>query len=263
MKLALFDIDGTLISTKTHILAEEVRKALHTLKKNGVFLAVATGRQFHMIPKEIIELGFDYFLCGNGSLICDNRGNVLKKDQFSEDLIEKLTLDFVKYGYPLALRFISGTLEVNPNVSIMQYNRVVVTKEQMLSRKQYILSDKPINENAYSCLSHIEEEKKKELENQYPELDFVITTGGNLCDITLKGTNKGKGLETLCILLKIDTKECIAFGDDSNDIEMLNKAGIGVAMGNSLPLVQQSADYVTDSCEELGVVKALHYYGLI
>ena len=54
-----------------------------------------------------------------------------------------------------------------------------------------------------------------------------------------------------------------SFGDDRNDLEMIREAGIGVAMGNAIDIVKETADHVTDSCENLGVVKALHHFGLL
>ena len=60
----------------------------------------------------------------------------------------------------------------------------------------------------------------------------------------------------------IPMEETIAFGDDRNDLEMIREAGIGVAMGNAIDIVKETADHVTDSCENLGVVKALYHFGL-
>ena len=62
----------------------------------------------------------------------------------------------------------------------------------------------------------------------------------------------------LCDLLEIQMSDVIAFGDGNNDIEMLQVAGEGVAMGNAPVEVQQAADYVTGSNDEDGVAS---YFG--
>ena len=216
-----------------------------------------------IIPKEIHDLNIDYYLCANGSIVCDSKGIVLCTQTINDELIESLTKDFIEYEYPLALRFPSGTLDVNPNISVLKYSRSFFSDEQFERAKKYVLKKHPKDEKVYACLSHIEEESLEELNSKYPELAFVITSGGKLCDITLKNTNKGKGLQNLCNYLEIDIQDCIAFGDDANDIEMIEIAGIGVAMDNALPIVKEHANYITDSCENLGVVKALEYYDLI
>ncbi len=55
----------------------------------------------------------------------------------------------------------------------------------------------------------------------------------------------------------------IAFGDGENDMEMLSAAGIGVAMGNALPCVKEIADYVTETVEQDGILRALQNFRLL
>ena len=61
----------------------------------------------------------------------------------------------------------------------------------------------------------------------------------------------------LCKHLNIDRSEIIAFGDNYNDIEMIEYAGLGVAMGNSNDDIKKIADYVTDTNEESGFANAI------
>ena len=74
---------------------------------------------------------------------------------------------------------------------------------------------------------------------------------------------KVMGMEQILKFHGISREECIAFGDGENDIEMLQFAGIGIAMGNADPEVKESADYVTADVDEGGVLKALRHYKLI
>ena len=82
-------------------------------------------------------------------------------------------------------------------------------------------------------------------------------------DLTTKAGGKEKGIRALCEAMGISVEETIAFGDGANDRKMLEMAGIGVAMGNALEEVKQSADYITDTVEEDGLAKALHHFCLI
>ena len=61
----------------------------------------------------------------------------------------------------------------------------------------------------------------------------------------------------------IRSEECMAFGDGGNDIPMLQYAGIGVAMGNARPEVQQVANFVTSSVDDNGIVFALKHFGIL
>ena len=71
--------------------------------------------------------------------------------------------------------------------------------------------------------------------------------------------NKKKGLQKLLGKLekKIEIKDVMTIGDENNDIEMLEFAGIGVAMGNAKQHIKDKADYVTDTNENDGVAKAI------
>lgn len=75
--------------------------------------------------------------------------------------------------------------------------------------------------------------------------------------------NKGVALNRICQHLGVDPADCIAFGDSMNDAEMLQAAGIGIAMANSEDGVKEIADQVCESCEEDGVAKALERMMLI
>ncbi len=76
-------------------------------------------------------------------------------------------------------------------------------------------------------------------------------------DVLVEGTNKGTALEALCRLLALDLQEVVAFGDNENDLEMLQTAGYGIAMQNAEDFVKDVADHVTDSNEADGVRVAI------
>ena len=82
-------------------------------------------------------------------------------------------------------------------------------------------------------------------------------------DILAEDGGKVSGIKEYIKRLGIDQSETMAFGDAENDIEMLEFAAIGVAMGNGKDEVKAVADYVTASVDEDGIEKALKHYDLI
>ena len=82
-------------------------------------------------------------------------------------------------------------------------------------------------------------------------------------EISNLNINKSTALTRVCQYLGVDTDDCIAFGDSMNDVEILQAAGIGIAMGNADACVKEIADQVCESCDEDGIAKALAKMNLI
>ena len=100
------------------------------------------------------------------------------------------------------------------------------------------------------------DEITKEL-NKIEGLEITKSWFNNI-EIMATGSDKGSAVKILAEYLDIDKDEIIAFGDNYNDISMLEFAGIGVAMGNADEFVKSKADYITSTNSEDGVAKALY-----
>lgn len=85
----------------------------------------------------------------------------------------------------------------------------------------------------------------------------ITSSWENNIEIMSEGVDKGQAIKMLCEHLNIGRSEIMAFGDNYNDIEMLEYAGLGVAMGNSNDDIKEIADYVTDTNEESGFANAI------
>lgn len=97
------------------------------------------------------------------------------------------------------------------------------------------------------------------LMKEVPGIKVVSGAAFNL-EMSLEGTGKGDGLLTMADRLGIDRKNTVAVGDSENDLDMIQKAGYAIAMGNSEQCVLDAADYVTDSNNEDGVAKGILHY---
>lgn len=83
------------------------------------------------------------------------------------------------------------------------------------------------------------------------------TSGAPFLEVAAEGVTKAEGLQRLCGALDVDREEVVAFGDNNNDVEMLQWAGWGVAMGNALPEVAALADETTATNDEDGLAVVL------
>src|SRR5262249_46663974 len=103
---------------------------------------------------------------------------------------------------------------------------------------------------------------RQELETLLHGQATVVMPNNIIMEILPFGASKGNGLKLLLDDINIDPRHVLALGDGENDIEMLQLAGLGVAMGNSMPKAKAAADYVTGSNDEDGVVQALERFVL-
>ena len=101
--------------------------------------------------------------------------------------------------------------------------------------------------------------KVKEDLDQIEDIEITSSWFNNV-EIMHKGVNKGEALKALINYLGIDKDEVIAFGDNYNDLPMLELAGIGVVMGNANDEVKEKGDYITAKNTEDGVAKAIYKF---
>jgi hypothetical protein len=80
------------------------------------------------------------------------------------------------------------------------------------------------------------------------------------CEIVASDANKKIGLSELCEMCNVAMDEVMAIGDNENDLEMLEAAGIGVAVGNAIEKVKNIADYICEANYTDGVVEAIHKF---
>ena len=106
-------------------------------------------------------------------------------------------------------------------------------------------------------------EGAKLLEQEFPELKCPLFAGLEGADVIAKESSKANGLKILCEYFHISVSETYAFGDSMNDLEILQEAGTGIAMGNAVPKLKEVADYVTDRIDENGIYNACKHFRLI
>ena len=97
------------------------------------------------------------------------------------------------------------------------------------------------------------------LREKYPDL-YIVKSTPYFCEIGSKDAKKSKGVQFLCHMWGIKPEDVLAIGDQNNDIDLVQCGGIGVAMGNGTPELKECADFVTDTVENDGFVKAINKF---
>lgn len=266
IRLAIFDIDRTLVSPDEGIIAQETVAALKQLQNKGIQIALASGRIYTFLQKELLELGFDYYIMSNGGYVADKDGNVLAQEALEARVVNGLVKKMNDLDLPIDVRYCMGKRTGNPNQSVLEWMQPYWSDQAYEGEipRAFLEEYEPKDgESPISFGGFIPLDLQAEFAAQFPELTFLPVFESPMCDINPTGVNKATGLRRICELTGLDVSEIIAFGDDRNDLELIEAAGIGVAVANSIQALKDAADYVTDTCENLGVVKALKHFGLI
>ena len=106
------------------------------------------------------------------------------------------------------------------------------------------------------------DEQAREMEKAFPEVTLRMFSINYGADVIEKGFSKAEGLKRLCEYYGIGMENSIAFGDSLNDLEIIEAAAIGIAMGNGREELKAAADYVTTDIGDDGIWNACVHVGL-
>ena len=259
-KYALFfDIDGTLVSFKTHEIPASTIFALTQAKANGSRVYIATGRP----PVILTNLGaiehlIDGYITTNGALCYVGDQLVCCQPIPMQDVMTCVN-DAQEKGYSLIVVGRKKVAVLDPKGDVDRIFR------QMLAVK---------NLDKASPLDEVLEQDILQLTPFFPaDYEPQLLARMSQCvsgrwhpeftDITANGADKGKGIQAMARHEGFDPNHTIAFGDGGNDTSMILQAGIGVAMGNAIDALKQQADYITTSVDEDGILNALRHFGVV
>lgn len=254
--IIFFDIDGTLIdhTKKIYDVSESLKEGLKELRQNGDKFFISTGRAIKSVPDEIKALNPDGYSLSAGAYVLVE-GEELKNRYFSEKLLDDLMEAMNPYK-PLILFECGKNVYINdfaPELGwildtfrIHEENLIKVRDHRGLKVNK--LSVTFLNETDADCLEGFDK-KGVQILPQPVELSYDITSA----DVTKKD-----GIKTITDHYEyLRPFRTIAFGDNINDIEMIEFADVGVAMGSGKEELKKAADMVCDSVENDGIYKAL------
>jgi len=274
-RIAFLDVDGTIIDADESIAPSTI-EAVRTARGNGHLVYLSTGRASVEIYPAIREIGFDGVISAGGGFAEVGDELVIARTMPEAavtrmiDFYEASGFDFYLQSYDevypspgVRARFASylSTVVVGGSDSadaaehpalrafadVRPYSRVGIAKSIFLGG----------DPTAYEQVS-------AELSGDYHvitgTMPYVGSGGG---EVTLSGVNKGTTILRLLQHLGLDASASIGIGDSSNDIEMLQVCGVGIAMGNAGDDIKAHADEVTTSVLDDGIWNAFRRHGLI
>lgn len=261
-KLLVLDVDGTLLNDAKEI-SKRTLASLLKVQQMGVRIVLASGRPtYGLMPlAKTLELGNygGFIVSYNGCQIINaQNGEILFERRINPEMLPYLEKKARKNGFALFTyhddTILTNTLDNEHIHSEAKLNNLKVIKEEEFSTaidfapcKCMLVSDEE------EALTGLEEHWKKRLDGT---LD-VFRSEPYFLEVVPCGIDKANTLGVLLSHLDISREEVIAIGDGVCDVNMLQIAGLGIAMGHSQDSVKVCADYVTTSNEEDGVALAV------
>lgn len=264
-KLIVTDMDGTVLGGD-HKITEENMRALREADERGVKVVFATGR-FHDSAKEHVTFLEEVMpiVSSNGAIIKHPITNeVLYCNSIDKDISLKIveTLDNLDLSYQIYTdnEILQKYKTEEEKIKMQDFIKNTFSdKTEIVFKKDLKKDIKDLNILKFNVVDFerplLMKEARKEVE-KIEGLEVTSSWNDNV-EIMNAGSSKGSAVKFLCELLNIDKEEIIAFGDNYNDISMLEYVGMGVAMGNAEEDVKKIASYITDSNIESGVAKAI------
>ena len=269
-QLIAFDLDGTFLRDDKSVPEENLRALEHAAAR-GVVLAPATGRIYRGIPEPIKALPFiRYYILSNGAAVYDSREERLL---YRGDVPVELALRCYEYLDTLPVIYDCYQNECGwMTRSMLEAAPPYFVKEPEVLKLLYGLR-KPVDDLKETLRQRgeglqklqmffrpedeaLRQEVLREIPRRFPELKATTSVKNNI-EINSVDAGKGRALLALCAALGIDPAAAVAFGDGSNDAEMLQAAGLGVAMANACGEVLAAADRVAPGNEEAGVGRVI------
>ena len=264
VKLVVFDLDGTLLTSKSRISDLSIL-AIKELKKQGFLVAIASGRIFTMLESyyQVIELK-DFVISSNGASIdWIGTGETIQKITLDQDdakkviefcLLNKIECNvlsreacyFPKESYRL------GRFEI--------YNKIA--EEQGLKKIDVIVYEdmnhdwKDIEKILIYEKSSVKVSKAQKFIDTYTKLVYT-SSDHNMLDVSSIGVNKGSAVQRIAEYLKITPEQVCVFGDYDNDVSMFLYAGIAIATENGSKKALKNADFITLSNDNEGIAYAI------
>jgi Cof subfamily protein (haloacid dehalogenase superfamily) len=275
-KAIFLDIDGTYLNGRG-LVPDSASAAVRAARDNGHQVFLCTGRAIAQIWDHITEAGFDGVIASSGAYV-EYRGATLFHRSLPRPVVEHVVAFLGDHGIDFFLEANSGlygTAETRQRIMSAVYGDeadpavvadLSVGFGQFIERfvvDQSLIRD-DINKVSFLGSSMPIDRIRAEFSG---ELDIVPGTvakfGANSGEMSLPGIHKATAIELVLAHLGIARKDTIAFGDSTNDIEMIQFVATGVAMADADPDVLTVSDMITPTAAEDGLAHALRVLGLI
>lgn len=259
IKMIATDIDGTILNWSGQF-SPAVIDCIKELDKNGIKIILVTGRMHGSTAPIAEKLGLENPIVSyQGGLIKDIKGNTLFQKQLPDEYAKRIITWAHEKGVHINLYLDDKLYVEQDNDTIRRYIVGKFVDYKVCPFWQLKIE----NVNKILAIDYTDADRVtswvEELEKMFPDL-YIVKSTPYFCEIGNKEAKKSAGVEYLRKMWGFEKDEVLTIGDQNNDIELLKAGGVAVAMGNATDELKKYADFITDTVENDGFVKAIEKY---
>ena len=271
IKLIAFDLDGTLLKAPTETPGERIQKLRKSAQYLGARITLATGRTYagaRSVLKSFGELGQTPVILYNGSVVLQPGQKSLIAHRTINSIATSNVLEISLTCSADVFVYSVQNIEIVPESTSTSWECVEEVNHfgpSNIPPKEFNGMDvrpgiRPINGPATAILILPSERTQlDELRNRLAEIPEISVTssGGKYIELRPVGSSKAAGMDDLARALNLKKDEVLAVGDNDNDVELLEWAGIGVAVKEASVNAYNACDYVSRFGAERGAIEVL------
>lgn len=266
--LIAIDLDGTLL-TDNKVISERNKQTIKQTISDGHIVVIATGRPHRASIHYYEELKLNTPMVNFNGALTHHPKNT-SWTPIHNPMPHRTALEIVETCYELDVHNIMA--EVQDNVFLDQYDREIIdifqATESQAHTSDYTIGRiiNKLKADPTSLLIRPRDEHIKDLQGELDAAHAEViehrnwAAPWNIIEIVQKGIHKAVGLQKIAQHYDIPKERIIAFGDEDNDLEMIDYAGVGVAMGNAIDELKSIAKHITDTNEADGISNFLEKY---
>ncbi|MCA1029106.1 Cof-type HAD-IIB family hydrolase [Cytobacillus kochii] len=262
-RLLAINIDGTLLQSNGR-LHKSTKEAIEYVQQKGIYVTLVTARSFPSAKKVAKALKLNSILVTSaGAYTADKLEQPIEVKRIKKEV----TFDIVRLleGFPCQIRLVhekfslANKTKTNNNIlakTVFSTGDPVFYSHQFVESLSENLLEDPVKPPKIEIYFENNDDlihAKKALDVMYDEEIAITQLNDSRLDIVPYGVSKWNGLLRLSKELGIAPQEIVAIGDGYDDLQMIEGAGLGVAMGNAPHVLKKQADWVTRTNDEQGV----------
>ena len=268
VKLIAIDMDGTLLNSQKKIPAENI-VAIQKASQAGIKIVLCTGRPKSGIVPYFEQLGLtdeEYIIMNNGCSVYNTKNwDLMVAEELTYDEIERLAQ--VCGSYPEVCLTLTGDKSyyalADEVPDLVQYDAgLVFDTARAVDMADLKAEGELIFQAMYMAKKEYLDVFQAAVDGDLSQDFSTVRSQEYIYEVLPQGATKASGLRQLAEKLDIEPAEIMALGDAANDIEMLDCAGVSVAMGNATDEIKKRCRYTTSSNDDYGVAKAIYDYAL-